>query len=153
MRVNITESGLVYSKGSSALPYERCIFCDFLFLRPLFTVKAAGHPACVPALCTSDSVCKDARGAVRRKFWDRGHNTPNTVLPHSVLHVNLLPWMNCQYLKLGTFTWNSGYFCLFGKLLVLDPLDRNVHSTFHSVPCHCWWDSQPLIKCQSSFIL
>lgn len=68
MRVNITESGLVYSKGSSALPYERCIFCDFLFLRPLFTVKAAGHPACVPALCTSDSVCKDARGAVRRKF-------------------------------------------------------------------------------------
>lgn len=75
------------------------------------------------------------------ELWDVSSETEVTVLP--ILHVNLLPWMNCQYLKLGTFTWNSGYFCLFGKSLVLDPLDRNVHSMFHSVPCRCWWDSQP----------
>lgn len=104
------------------------------FLRSLFTVKTTGNPACIPVLCTSDSVCKDARGNVKLKFWDRGHNTPSTGLAHSVLHLNLLPWMNCQYLKTGTFTWNSGYFCLFGKSVVLDPLGRNEHFTLHSVP-------------------
>lgn len=83
-----------------------------------------------PSLCSYvmylGSVC-GYRGAVRRKFWDRGHSTPNITCELAASGWTASVW-NLVH------SWNSGYFCLFGKSLVLDPLDRNVHSTFHSVP-------------------